>query len=821
MTKRFSPLSTLLVAFHLSLLPSMPPAQARAEPAGLRLAIFREDVTVPLGHRLMGILPERATRVSDPLEARGFVLVGSGLPIVWVAVDWCEIRNEAYDRWREALATAADTEANRVLVTSLHQHDAPVADLGAQRLLDRVGLKNALCDAAFHELAIERVANAVRKSLQSAQPVTHVGAGQAVVRDVASNRRVVLDGRPTFSRGSRSGSDGRMANAPEGLIDPVLRTISFWNGDTPLLALHAYATHPMSYYGGGEVSADFVGLARRMRQKDDPNVFQIYVSGCSGDVTAGKFNDGAPENRPRLAARLHDAMCDAWRNTQRWPLDMVGFRAAELSLPFRNEPNYSASELEATIANAALDERDRILAAMALASRQRVEAGRKIAVPCLDFGKALLVLLPGESFVGYQLMAQRLRPDVMVVCAGYGECWPGYIPTRSAFDEGFTDKWLWVAPGADANMKQALAESLREPALPTSRPPAPDSQPNLAVDVFPATDEHPRYSEGSILPLNDGSLLFANTEFDKSTSDFAAGRIVARRSADGGKTWSPPEVLQDNVGRMNVMSVTLRRFRSPGNSGVGLFYLVKHDVNELKVYLRISGDDGRSFGPPILVTDASGYHVLNNDRVTQLLDGRLLCPIAWSPDVEKDGHFVSFCYWSDDGGQSWHTGASRVDVPQRGAMEPEVLELNDGSVLMIIRTQLGEIYASRSSDRGETWSQAEPWGVKSPESPATLRRIPSTGDLLLVWNPDYQQGTNHGGGRTPLVAAVSKDEGRTWGPHRVLEDRADQQYAYTSLAFHHGQVLLSYYVYDSATGQISTRFRSLPIGWFYENSLAK
>ena len=148
-------------------------------------------------------------------------------------------------------------------------------------------------------------------------------------------------------------------------------------------------------------------------------------------------------------------------------------------------------------------------------------------------------------------------------------------------------------------------------------------------------------------------------------------------------------------------------------------------------------------------------------------------------------------------------------------MEPEVLELNDGRVLMIVRTQLGEIYASLSNDRGESWSTAEPWGVRSPESPATLRRIPATGDLLLVWNPVYDAAAGHGGKRTPLVAAVSTDEGRTWSAPRTLEDRTDQEYAYTSLAFFERSVLLSYYVADNSTGRISTRFRSLPLDWFY------
>src|SRR5262249_50697562 len=98
-----------------------------------RLATFSADVTPPLGHALMGGGITPARKIIDPLFARGFVLLGSGAPIVLAAIDWCEIRNDAYERWREVLAEAAGTEPQRVMVTSLHQHDTPIADLTAQR----------------------------------------------------------------------------------------------------------------------------------------------------------------------------------------------------------------------------------------------------------------------------------------------------------------------------------------------------------------------------------------------------------------------------------------------------------------------------------------------------------------------------------------------------------------------------------------------------------------------------------------------------------------------------------------------------------------
>ncbi len=443
----------------LLFVPGLPAAESQS--GSFKLAMFSADVTIPLGHRCMGILPTKSQRVVDPLYAHGFVLLGAGKPIVFCAVDWCEIRNGAYDQWRDALAAAAKTTRERVLVCALHQHDAPVVDRDAAKLLAAAGLKDELYDQSFHDRTVRRVAQALADGLPAAVPVTHLGIGQARVERIASNRRVVLpDGRVSFHRYSRSGRDAFMGAAPAGLVDNELKTISFWNNDKAVLALHAFATHPMSYYGRGEVSADFVGLARERRQRDDFSIRQIYATGCSGDVTAGKYNDGSQESRVALTDRLYQAMVEAWQNVRRVPLTEITFRNAALKLEFSTQESLTAASLTSRLNDGQRDVESRILAAMGLASRQRVERLQGIDMPCIDFGAAKLVLFPGEAFVGYQLMAQEMVPESFVISIGYGECWPGYIPTEAAFQEGFRDNWLWVAPGSESRIRGALAEIL-------------------------------------------------------------------------------------------------------------------------------------------------------------------------------------------------------------------------------------------------------------------------------------------------------------------------------------------------------------------------
>ncbi len=159
-------------------------------------------------------------------------------------------------------------------------------------------------------------------------------------------------------------------------------------------------------------------------------------------------------------------MVKAWTNTRRLPLGQIAFRSAKLELEFHPDPDLTATALEAALRDQERTVEDRILAAMGLSSRQRVAAGRAIDLPVIDFGAAQVVLFPGESFVGYQLMAQEMRSDSFVLSIGYGECWPGYIPNEDAFRDGFEDKWLWVASGSEDRIRTVLRRVLLPGSVP-------------------------------------------------------------------------------------------------------------------------------------------------------------------------------------------------------------------------------------------------------------------------------------------------------------------------------------------------------------------
>lgn len=435
--------------------------------AQFALSTFQADVTPPVGHMLFTGRFKTSTGIETPLEARGMVLQISGeLPIVFCVVDWSEIRNETYDLWRDRLAEAAGSSRERIFVSTVHQHDTPLGDLGAERALRSLGSKHQVIDPVFHEDALTRVALALKDSIASAVAITHVSFGNGKVEKLASNRRYLsADGTPLFNRGSACKILSAQ-RAPEGEIDPYLKSIGFWSGDKEIAAYSVYSTHPMSYYGTRKTDYDFPGIARAKRQAETPDTLQIYASGCSGNTTAGKYNSGLKKERQILADRLYQGMMLASKQATKSPLKSVAFRNEKLTIKPRISEGFSKMELEKQIHDTT-DARSHLLASLGLSWLERVEKdGSQIDVPSLVFnsGEAQVVLLPGEIYVDYQNFAQSIDPDRFVMTPAYGESAPGYIPLEQHWAENDTNlgDWCWVAEGMEKPIKALLRKLILE-----------------------------------------------------------------------------------------------------------------------------------------------------------------------------------------------------------------------------------------------------------------------------------------------------------------------------------------------------------------------
>jgi hypothetical protein len=426
----------------------------------LHLATFSADVTPPTGHPLCGGWIEPVKGTDDPLYAIGIILLGMGRPVVLCALDWCGLRNDANKAWREALAAATHSVPENVAVHCVHPHNAPFADVEAERLIEAAKNGAPSLDLNFFAKAVERVTQAAKASLEKTSVFTHIGIGKAKVDEVASNRRILGDDGKVKAVRYSATKDAKVREEPEGLIDPWLRTLSFWNDEQPVAALHYYATHPMSYYGDGRVSSDFCGLARQKRQDDDEKVRQIYFTGCAGNITAGKYNDGAHENRPVLRDRIYAAMKAAWKATERHAVKEWDWRIEPIKLPPRSEPSFGEDASKQVLEDVKQSKAKRNNAAFQLAWLNRID--RPIDLSCLDFGKAMILNLAGEPFIEYQLKAQEMRKDDFVCVAGYGDGGPGYLPTAKAYEEGGYEPTVALAgPKSEEILHKAMAKLLK------------------------------------------------------------------------------------------------------------------------------------------------------------------------------------------------------------------------------------------------------------------------------------------------------------------------------------------------------------------------
>jgi len=340
---------------------------------------------------------------------------------------------------------------------------------------------------------------------------------------------------------------------------------------------------------------------------------------------------------------------------------------------------------------------------------------------------------------------------------------------------------------------------------------------DLLLDLPPGPS-NPRNSEGAFIATHDGGLLLVYSRFvGEGHHDNSLAYLAARRSQDGGKTWTKDEIVvrpQDHervsadLGT-NVMSVSLVRMQ---NGELGLFYLLRRGWHDMRMQLRRSGDEGRTWSAPIQCFPTAGYFVVNNDRVIRLASGRLAIPAAWhrqladltewSKDrlqsmepwtkgaVDRRGIFCVFT--SDDDGRTWQESANFCVLnnahTDSGLQEPGLVQLTDGALWAWARTDMGRQYEAFSRDEGRTWSEATPSRFTSPNSPLSLKRIPGTERFLAVWNPAPRYETRPllpaGGDRTPLVAAVGTGP-TVWSKAVVIEgdDGVDAGYHYCAIHF--------------------------------------
>ncbi|NMD37629.1 MAG: exo-alpha-sialidase [Christensenellaceae bacterium] len=352
-----------------------------------------------------------------------------------------------------------------------------------------------------------------------------------------------------------------------------------------------------------------------------------------------------------------------------------------------------------------------------------------------------------------------------------------------------------------------------------------DDRGKVVLELIPKKG-NPRNSEGAFLPVKDGIMFVYSSFYGDMARDHTPADISVIYSYDGANTFTEPKTLfkAEDFDAMNMMSLSLLRLK---NGDIALFFLMRISFYDMQPCVAISKDEGKTFSAPKVCTSRKSYFVINNDRVIRLPSGRILVPLAEHVALApSDGvpafHPGTLTYvYSDDECETFHETKTPLSLinphTKSGLQEPGCISLGGKYVYSWARTDLGCQYEMFSRDEGTTWSTPQPSIFTSPLSPLSMKRLPD-GKLFAIWNPIPSYQTRYvdpkTGGRTPLVYALSDDEGLTWSEPVILEDDPLSGYCYTAVCVYNDSILLSY-----CSGNVSehksclnmTRIRKIPL----------
>lgn len=250
--------------------------------------------------------------------------------------------------------------------------------------------------------------------------------------------------------------------------------------------------------------------------------------------------------------------------------------------------------------------------------------------------------------------------------------------------------------------------------------------------------------------------------------------VMLSTSADDGKTWSDLKMVIDPDGAGKVRAFDPCLWHDP-QGRLWLFWAQSYEwfdgrAGVWTVVTENSSDETPIWSPPRRI--ANGI-MMNKPLV--LSDGDWLLPCAiWNCSAigafpELNNERFSNAIVSKDNGLTFSLRGS-ADVPQRRFDENMVVELKDGRLWMLVRTEYG-IGQSFSSDKGKTWTKGEPSAIAHAASRFFIRRL-SSGNLLLIKHGPISERT----ARRDLTAYLSKDDGQSWLGGLLLDERLSVSY---------------------------------------------
>lgn len=321
-----------------------------------------------------------------------------------------------------------------------------------------------------------------------------------------------------------------------------------------------------------------------------------------------------------------------------------------------------------------------------------------------------------------------------------------------------------------------------------------DQDNRSAIQLHPAVEWLPFEWNGPLLHLPDGRLVGID---DKDASE----------SIDGGRTWTTRPLFaygrndkEFKVSSERAMCLTPRGTIVAGFMNLNeKLWLWRDELRDalpgtrIPQYVMRSEDGGRTWETPILLHEAWTGEV--RDLIVTR-SGRLV--LSSMKLAHQPGHHTVLTYVSEDDGKTWRASPA-IDLGgcghHGGVTEATIEQLQDGRMLMLLRTNWGRFWQAFSEDEGLSWRRIEPSAIEASSAPGLLKRL-SSGRLVLFWNRPFPEGktefplqggdglwseapvSNH---RGELSMAFSEDDGETFSKPAVIARREGAWLSYPRL----------------------------------------
>lgn len=305
------------------------------------------------------------------------------------------------------------------------------------------------------------------------------------------------------------------------------------------------------------------------------------------------------------------------------------------------------------------------------------------------------------------------------------------------------------------------------------------------------------YRIPALVQTNKGTIIAFAEARKNSRSDTGDIDLVAKRSEDGGRTWSemitvwddgnnvcgnPCPVVDRKTGRIVLLSTW-----NDGRDHEKDIHARK-SIDTRRVFVIYSEDDGKTWSAPKEITSSAKlpewtWYATGPCHALQLQkgknQGRIVVPCNHGVYLEGNragghegpGGTESHVILSDDGGMTWRIGGS----PEVGN-ECTIAEIKKGGLILNMRGPRAEDRVQKgaarlvsiSYDGGETFGKAfSEKGLIEPVCNASIINYTRKGRLtetLLFSNPDHMTK------RKNMTIKQSDDSGRTWRTALRLSD---------------------------------------------------